>query len=90
MWIDPPGYFCRQPGLEEVRFAFTNYGISLGLQAHRHWSARVRQLNCYFEEYRSGDEYDREAITHVMSCTSFFPGEFLPSLAKTDSARKGS
>ena len=83
MWIDPPGYFCRQPGLEEVRFAFTNYGISLGLQAQRLWPARVGELNRYFEKYRSGDEYDREAITHVMSCTSHFPGEFLPGPSDT-------
>jgi hypothetical protein len=33
MWIDPPGYFCREPGYPQVRFAFTNYGVSLGLQA---------------------------------------------------------
>jgi hypothetical protein len=25
MWIDPPGYFCREPYLPEVKFAFTNY-----------------------------------------------------------------
>ena len=33
MWIDPPGYFCRDPSLPEVKFAFTNYGVSMGLQA---------------------------------------------------------
>ena len=38
---------------------------------------RVAKLNAYFEKYRSGDEYDREAITHVMACTSHFPGVFL-------------
>ena len=26
------------------------------------------------ETYRSRDEYDREAITHVMVCSSHFPG----------------
>ncbi len=31
-------------------------------------------LNTYFERFRSGDEYDREAITHVMACSSHFPG----------------
>ena len=25
-----PGYFCREPGLRDVRFAFTNYGVSVG------------------------------------------------------------
>jgi hypothetical protein len=33
MWIDPPGYFCRAPLLPHAKFAFTNYGVSLGLQA---------------------------------------------------------
>ncbi|HWT30610.1 MAG TPA: hypothetical protein VN240_06225, partial [Propylenella sp.] len=57
MWIDPPGYFCRQPGLERVRFAFTNYGISLGLQSQGLWPPRIHRLNRYFDTFRSGDEY---------------------------------
>jgi hypothetical protein len=77
LWIDPPGYFCRAPGLPQVKFAFTNYGISLGLQAVERHLDRVAKLNTFFDDYRSGDEYDREAITHVMACTSHFPGEFL-------------
>ena len=32
MWVDE-GYFCREPYLPEMRFAFTNYGVSVGLQA---------------------------------------------------------
>ena len=81
MWIDPPGYFCREPGLREVRFAFTNYGVSLGLQAVGTHADRVLRLNSYFEDYRSGDSYDREAITHVMACTSRLPGEFIRALS---------
>lgn len=77
MWIEPPGYFCRHPGLPQVKFAFTNYGVSLGLQAVGAQPERVRRLNAFFSTYRSGDEYDREAITHVMACTSYFPGEFI-------------
>jgi hypothetical protein len=77
MWIEPPGYFCRHPGLPQVKFAFTNYGVSLGLQAVGAHPERVRRLNEFFAAYRSGDEYDREAITHVMACTSYFPGEFI-------------
>jgi hypothetical protein len=77
MWIDPPGYFCRAPWLPHVKIAFTNYGVSLGLQAVEQHLDRVDKLNAFFETYRSGDEYDREAITHVMACTSHFPGEFL-------------
>jgi len=77
LWIDPPGYFCRQSGWHEMKFAFTNYGVSLGLQAFDKWSYRVNKLSGYFEDYRSGDEYDTSAITHVMACTSRFPGLFL-------------
>jgi hypothetical protein len=60
-----------------VKFAFTNFGISLGLQAVQRHPDRVSRINAFFEAYRSGDAYDREAITHVMACTSHFPGEFL-------------
>jgi hypothetical protein len=38
---------------------------------------RVLRLNEFFEGFRSGDDYDRDAITHVMSCNSHFPGYFL-------------
>jgi hypothetical protein len=77
MWIEPPCYFCREPDLPQVKFAFTNYGVSLGLQAVNEWPSRVTRMNSFFEDYRSGDEYDREAITHVMACVSHFPGEFV-------------
>jgi hypothetical protein len=74
---NPRGFFCREPDLPSVRFAFTNYGVSIGLQAVGAMSDRVARLNTYFEEYRSGDEYDRAAITHVMACSSHFPGLLL-------------
>jgi hypothetical protein len=77
MWVDPPGYFCREPSLRQVKFAFTNYGVSLGLQAVGAHGDRVRRLNAFFDAYRSGDEYDTNAITHVMACTSRFPGRLL-------------
>jgi hypothetical protein len=32
MW-QREGYFAREPYLSYVRFAFTNYGVSVGLQA---------------------------------------------------------
>lgn len=73
MWMEE-GYFCRDPKYRHVRFAFTNYGVSIGLQAVNAMPDRVGRLNAYFEAYRSGDEYDREAITHVMACSSHFPG----------------
>ena len=78
MWIEPPGYFCREPGAHSVKFAFTNFGVSVGLQAAGAWPERVARLNSFFEAYRSGDEYDTDAITHVMACVSSFAGEFIP------------
>lgn len=80
MWVED-GYFCREPGAREVRFAFTNYGVSVGLQAVDAMPARVENLNAYFETYRSGDHYDREAITHVMACSSHFPGYLIRGFA---------
>jgi hypothetical protein len=84
MWVDPPGYFCREPGLSQVKFAFTNYGVSLGLQSVGAQLQRVERLNAFFAEYRSGDEYDTDAITHVMGCTSLLPGDFI--LKKAEAA----
>jgi hypothetical protein len=76
MWVEG-GYFAREPYLPGMRFAFTNYGVSVGLQAVGAMQERVERLNDYFETYRSGDEYDRAAITHVMACNSHFPGLLL-------------
>jgi hypothetical protein len=76
MWVED-GYFCREPGHRDVRFAFTNYGVSIGLQAVGSMPDRVDKLHAYFGTYRSGDEYDREAITHVMACSAHFPGHLL-------------
>ena len=60
-----------------MKFAFTNYGVSIGLQAVGADQDRVERLNRFFETYRSGDEYDTNAITHVMGCCSWFPGRLL-------------
>jgi hypothetical protein len=76
MWRED-GYFCREPDLPYVKFAFTNYGVSIGLQSVQAMTERVLLLNSIFDQYRSGDEYDREAITHVMACSSHFPGYFI-------------
>lgn len=79
LWVDPPGYFGRSRHERHVRFAFTNYGVSLGLQAVDRHVERAERLNAYFETYRSGDEYETDAITHLMACCSHFPGAFLNS-----------
>jgi hypothetical protein len=90
MWVEREGYFCREPELPEVKFAFTNYGVSVGLQATGAMLDRVDRLDRFFADYRSGDEYDRAAITHVMACSSAFPGglltadTFSPTAARQD------
>ncbi len=76
MWQEE-GYFAREPYLPQTRFAFTNYGVSIGLQAAGAWPERVERLNSYFETHQSGDEYERAAITHVTACNSHFPGLLL-------------
>lgn len=73
MWHDD-GYFSREPELPYMKFAFTNYGVSVGLQAVQAMPEQVQRLNSFFDHYRSRDKYDREAITHVMACNSHFPG----------------
>jgi hypothetical protein len=77
MWIDPPGYFCRERAQRNVKFAFTNYGVSIGLQAVGEQIERTHKLRRFFDLYRSRDEYDSNAITHVMACNSQFPGKLL-------------
>lgn len=77
MWIEPDGYFCRQPGAPGVKFAFTNHGIAIGLQAVGERTDRVDRLARFFARHRSGDEYDDAAITHVMSCCATWPGDLL-------------
>jgi len=63
--------------LPDTKIAFSNYGVSVGLQAVDAMAKRVRRLNEFFEDYRSGDEYDNAAITHVMACSAHFPGGLL-------------
>ena len=84
MWVDA-GYFCREPHLRQLKFAFTNYGVSVGLQAVNAMPERVSRLHEFFESYRSEDEYDREAITHVMACGAHFPGYLLRTFRRSSS-----
>jgi hypothetical protein len=76
MWRED-GYFCREPDLPRMKFAFTNYGVSVGLQSVDAMPDRVMRLNAFFDACRSGDEYDEAAITHVMACSSHFPGRLI-------------
>ena len=84
MWVDMGqlgGYFCRQPGHTKTKFAFTNFGVSVGLQSLGLFPDRVQKLNQFFATYKSHDEYDTNSITHVMHCTSIFPGVFIKSFS---------
>ena len=77
MWVDE-GYFCREPGLAPSQVCVHQLrclGRSAG--GERDPPSELARLNAFFETYRSGDEYDREAITHVMACSSHFPGYLL-------------
>ena len=76
MWREE-GYFCREPYLPDTKIAFSNYGVSVGLQAVDAMPQRVQRLNRFFESYCSGDEYDYAAITHVMACSAHFPGDLI-------------
>ncbi|MEX2481504.1 MAG: hypothetical protein WD928_11665 [Gammaproteobacteria bacterium] len=80
MWVED-GYFCREPGMRNVKFAFTNYGVAIGLQAVAACTDRVQRLHQFFDHYAAGDEYDRAAITHVMACNSHLPGFLLKDYA---------
>ena len=73
MWR-PEGHFCREPRSPETKFAFTNYGISLGLQAVGAMPHRVGEINRFFEAHRSGDEYNKSTITHVRLAPHTFRG----------------
>ncbi len=77
MWVETSGscgYFSRDPRHSQVKFAFTNFGVSYGLQAWNLWPERVEKLNNFFNSYKSRDEYDTDAITHVMHLNSLLPG----------------
>jgi len=41
-----------------MNFAFTNYGVSIGLQAVDATPDRVAARHAFFDRYRAGDEYD--------------------------------
>lgn len=90
MWVqvdDTKGYFCRHAlGSKNIKYAFTNYGISMGIQSilfklegkeKEKWINRVKHLNTFFETYKHNNHYDTDAITHVMGLVSHYPGCFI-------------
>ena len=83
LWVDPPGYFCRLPGYEAVKYAFANHVIAVGLRAVNERPERRWLLREFFAYYRSGDAYDRNAVTHVTRCLSLVPGELLADACRS-------
>lgn len=74
MWR-PKGYFIRDSKWDpNTILAFGNHGVSIGIQSICVWEDKVERLQKFFEEFKSGDKYDEEAITWVMYCNSLFPG----------------
>lgn len=64
------------------RYLWTGaFGVVLLVSLYRRLG---ENLNAFFAEYRSGDEYDTDAITHVMGCASLLPGDFI--LKKAEAA----
>lgn len=73
------GYFVRDGQSEKnTILAFGNHGVSVGLQSVQKWPDRVTKMQTFFENFKSNDKYDTDAITHVMYCNSVFPGVLLP------------
>jgi len=72
-----PAYFCREPGAATVKFAFTNYGVSLGLQAVETWPDRVaRLMNSLFEDV---SDPRQNTIRRRSSDAAFHTREFQPA-----------
>jgi hypothetical protein len=77
MWIDPPGYFCRESGLPRVKFAFTNYAVAIGLQAAGVDPDRVNRVNDFFWQDKFDGPYADQAISQIMGCCAVLPGALL-------------
>ncbi|GIX49336.1 MAG: hypothetical protein KatS3mg131_3547 [Candidatus Tectimicrobiota bacterium] len=80
LWVDPPGYFCREPHRREETLALSNYVVSLGLQAVGRFPDRVAKLHVFFGASRGRNPAD--AATGVMACVAHFPGAFVQPLAE--------
>jgi hypothetical protein len=87
MWMNE-GYFCREPGLYQITFAFTNYGVSVGLQAVNAMPERVRALSASFESYRSGTNTTGKPLPMSWPATRTFRAISFEALADRDCAQR--
>jgi hypothetical protein len=76
LWVDPPGCFCREPGLTREKSAAANRVISIGLQAVGAMPERVERLR-RLRAPSFPDEQDGRGGKHVLACCADLPGELL-------------
>jgi hypothetical protein len=72
LWVEPRGWFCREPGRTWETCAVANHGISIGLQAVGAMPERVESLR---RSRRCGDQ--RREAAQVLACCAELPGELL-------------
>jgi hypothetical protein len=77
LWVDPPGYFCREPGLTREKSAVANHVISIGLQSAVAMPERVEKLRHFLRTHDFPDDQNRRGETRVLGCCADLPGELL-------------
>jgi hypothetical protein len=77
LWVDPPGYFCREPGLTREKSTAANHVISIGLQAVGAMPERVEKLRCFIQAPPFPSGPDGQGETLVLGCCADLPGELL-------------
>jgi hypothetical protein len=83
LWVDPPGYFCREPGLTREKSVVANHVISVALQAVGAMPERVEKLRRFVRSPRSLGDQDGQGTTLVLACCADLPGELLCGRAMT-------
>jgi hypothetical protein len=77
LWVDPPGYFCREPGLTREKSAVANHVVSIALQAVGALPERVGALRRCLRSPPFGDDQDGQGATQVLACCADLPGDLL-------------
>jgi hypothetical protein len=82
LWVSPPGYFCREPGLTREKSALANHVISIGLQVVGAMPERVEKLRSSRARH-SPDEPDDQGATLLLACCADVPGELVCAPARS-------
>jgi len=81
MWVSKDssqGYFKRDTESDSnYVIAFSNYGVGYGLVSIHKSLDKLQNMLLFFDSFKSGDEYDTKAITHIMHCNAMFPGALI-------------